>query len=188
MFFYSCWCLPLGPSHNIWDPKVLPFSAAVSTQSSHHPSKPSWTFLLSSLKAEFDGSVDWVQFLACLVQLPPPMNTTDILWVSCFSCPLLRYPPDSSQADTSGFLCKSLLLVSNGCCYCSVSLLGKPPDSSVMTVATGKNLDSIPKKVSQLTAIFPLRPQKHTGAFQRGIKGSASPASASVSALRKKLL
>uniref|UniRef100_A0A8C7ZZ23 Transmembrane protein 94 n=1 Tax=Oryzias sinensis TaxID=183150 RepID=A0A8C7ZZ23_9TELE len=58
-----------------------------------------------------------IQFLACLVQLPPPMNTTDILWVSCFSCPLL-----------------------------SVSLLGKPPDSSVMTVATGKNLDSIPKK------------------------------------------
>ncbi|XP_041829106.1 transmembrane protein 94 isoform X2 [Melanotaenia boesemani] len=58
-----------------------------------------------------------IQFLTCLVQLPPPMNTTDILWVSCFSCPLL-----------------------------SVSLLGKPPDSSVMTVATGKNLDSIPRK------------------------------------------
>ncbi|XP_036066959.1 transmembrane protein 94-like [Oryzias melastigma] len=58
-----------------------------------------------------------IQFLACLIQLPPPINTTDILWVSCFSCPLL-----------------------------SVSLLGKPPDSSVMTVATGKNLDSIPKK------------------------------------------
>ncbi|KAM9425394.1 transmembrane protein 94 [Pholidichthys leucotaenia] len=58
-----------------------------------------------------------IQFLACLSQLPPPINTTDILWMSCFSCPLL-----------------------------SVSLLGKPPDSSVMTVATGKNLDSIPKK------------------------------------------
>lgn len=58
-----------------------------------------------------------IQFLACLAQLPPPMNTTDILWVSCISCPLL-----------------------------SVSLLGKPPDSSVMTVATGKNLDAIPRK------------------------------------------
>uniref|UniRef100_A0A3B4B5V4 Uncharacterized protein n=1 Tax=Periophthalmus magnuspinnatus TaxID=409849 RepID=A0A3B4B5V4_9GOBI len=58
-----------------------------------------------------------IQFLACLAQLPPPVNTTDILWVSCFSCPLL-----------------------------SVSLLGKPPDSSVMTVATGKNLNAIPKK------------------------------------------
>uniref|UniRef100_M4AJS8 Transmembrane protein 94 n=1 Tax=Xiphophorus maculatus TaxID=8083 RepID=M4AJS8_XIPMA len=58
-----------------------------------------------------------LQFLACLAQLPPPMNTTDILWMSCFCCPLL-----------------------------SVSLLGKPPDNSVMTVATGKNLDSIPKK------------------------------------------
>uniref|UniRef100_A0A4W6EKS1 Transmembrane protein 94 n=1 Tax=Lates calcarifer TaxID=8187 RepID=A0A4W6EKS1_LATCA len=59
-----------------------------------------------------------IQFLACLAQLPPPMNTTDILWLSCFSCPLL-----------------------------SVSLLGKPPDSSVMAVATGKNLDAIPRKV-----------------------------------------
>ncbi|XP_070783608.1 transmembrane protein 94 [Enoplosus armatus] len=58
-----------------------------------------------------------IQFLACVAQLPPPMNTTDILWLSCFSCPLL-----------------------------SVSLLGKPPDSSVMTVATGKNLDAIPRK------------------------------------------
>ncbi|XP_047232729.1 transmembrane protein 94 isoform X4 [Girardinichthys multiradiatus] len=58
-----------------------------------------------------------LQFLACLAQLPPPMNTTDILWMSCFSYPLL-----------------------------SVSLLGKPPDTLVMTVATGKNLDSIPKK------------------------------------------
>ncbi|XP_071318427.1 transmembrane protein 94 isoform X3 [Trachinotus anak] len=58
-----------------------------------------------------------IQFLACLAQLPPPMNTTDILWLSCFSCPLL-----------------------------SVSLLGKPPDNSVMAVATGKNLDAIPRK------------------------------------------
>uniref|UniRef100_A0A3Q4NAW6 Transmembrane protein 94 n=1 Tax=Neolamprologus brichardi TaxID=32507 RepID=A0A3Q4NAW6_NEOBR len=30
--------------------------------------------------------------------------------------------------------------------YILVSLLGKPPDSTVMTVATGKNLDAIPKK------------------------------------------
>uniref|UniRef100_A0A8C1KPQ0 Transmembrane protein 94 n=1 Tax=Cyprinus carpio TaxID=7962 RepID=A0A8C1KPQ0_CYPCA len=58
-----------------------------------------------------------IQFLACLIQLPPPMNITDILWLSCFSYPLL-----------------------------SVSFLGKAPDSSVMTVATGKNLDSIPRK------------------------------------------
>ncbi|KAK5851397.1 hypothetical protein PBY51_002195 [Eleginops maclovinus] len=58
-----------------------------------------------------------LQFLACLAQLPPPLNTTDILWLSCFSCPLL-----------------------------SVSFLGKPPDNSVMTVATGKNLDAIPRK------------------------------------------
>uniref|UniRef100_A0A672LVZ6 Transmembrane protein 94 n=1 Tax=Sinocyclocheilus grahami TaxID=75366 RepID=A0A672LVZ6_SINGR len=58
-----------------------------------------------------------IQFLACLIQLPPPMNITDILWLSCFCYPLL-----------------------------SVSFLGKSPDSSVMTVATGKNLDSIPRK------------------------------------------
>uniref|UniRef100_A0A4W5MPF1 Transmembrane protein 94 n=1 Tax=Hucho hucho TaxID=62062 RepID=A0A4W5MPF1_9TELE len=58
-----------------------------------------------------------IQFLACLAQLPPPMNITDILWLSCFSCPLL-----------------------------SVSFLGKPPESSVMNVATGKNQDAIPRK------------------------------------------
>ncbi|XP_041075800.1 transmembrane protein 94 isoform X2 [Polyodon spathula] len=61
-----------------------------------------------------------IQFLACLVQLPPPINITDILWLSCICYPLL-----------------------------SVSLLGKPPDSSVMTVATGKNLDAIPRKTQQ---------------------------------------
>uniref|UniRef100_A0A672N4M6 Transmembrane protein 94 n=1 Tax=Sinocyclocheilus grahami TaxID=75366 RepID=A0A672N4M6_SINGR len=63
-----------------------------------------------------------IQFLACLIQLPPPMNITDILWLSCFCYPLL-----------------------------SVSFLGKPPDGSVMTVATGKNLDSIPRKVNHET-------------------------------------
>ncbi|XP_063077900.1 transmembrane protein 94 isoform X2 [Engraulis encrasicolus] len=61
-----------------------------------------------------------IQFLAAVVQLPPPMNVTDILWLSIFSYPLL-----------------------------SVSFLGKPPDSSVMTVATGKNLDAIPRKTQQ---------------------------------------
>ncbi|XP_077183955.1 transmembrane protein 94 isoform X3 [Paroedura picta] len=58
-----------------------------------------------------------IQFLSCLVQLPPILSTTDILWLSCFCYPLL-----------------------------SVSLLGKPPHSSIMSVATGKNLTSIPKK------------------------------------------
>ncbi|XP_059804861.1 transmembrane protein 94 isoform X1 [Hypanus sabinus] len=62
----------------------------------------------------------FIQFLACLVQLPPPLSTTDVLWLSCFCYPLL-----------------------------SVSLLGKPPDSSVMTMATGKNFLSIPKKTQQ---------------------------------------
>lgn len=28
-----------------------------------------------------------------------------------------------------------------------MSLLGKPPDTTAMTVATGKNLDAIPRKV-----------------------------------------
>lgn len=31
----------------------------------------------------------------------------------------------------------------------SISLLGKPPHSSIMSMATGKNLQSIPKKVSK---------------------------------------
>uniref|UniRef100_W5N072 Transmembrane protein 94 n=1 Tax=Lepisosteus oculatus TaxID=7918 RepID=W5N072_LEPOC len=61
-----------------------------------------------------------IQFLACLLQLPPPINITDLLWLSCFCYPLL-----------------------------SVSFLGKPADSLVMTVATGKNLDSIPRKTQQ---------------------------------------
>ncbi|CAF90400.1 unnamed protein product, partial [Tetraodon nigroviridis] len=58
-----------------------------------------------------------IQFLACLAQLPPPITASDILWLSCFTCPLL-----------------------------SVSLLGKPPDTTAMTVATGKNLNAIPRK------------------------------------------
>ncbi|XP_057357683.1 transmembrane protein 94 isoform X6 [Manis pentadactyla] len=58
-----------------------------------------------------------IQFLSCLVQLPPLLSTTDILWLSCFCYPLL-----------------------------SMSLLGKPPHSSIMSMATGKNLQSIPKK------------------------------------------
>lgn len=32
----------------------------------------------------------------------------------------------------------------------SISLLGKPPHSSIMSMATGKNLHSIPKKVSEV--------------------------------------
>lgn len=36
----------------------------------------------------------------------------------------------------------------------SISLLGKPPHSSIMSMATGKNLQSIPKKVS---AVAPVR-------------------------------
>ncbi|XP_053938904.1 transmembrane protein 94 isoform X2 [Cuculus canorus] len=58
-----------------------------------------------------------IQFLSCLAQLPPILSTTDIVWLSCFCYPLL-----------------------------SISLLGKPPHSSIMTMATGKNLTSIPKK------------------------------------------
>ncbi|XP_053231853.1 transmembrane protein 94 isoform X1 [Podarcis raffonei] len=61
-----------------------------------------------------------IQFLSCLGQLPPILSTTDILWLSCFCYPLL-----------------------------SVSLLGKPPHSSIMSMATGKNLTSIPKKTQQ---------------------------------------
>jgi hypothetical protein len=40
----------------------------------------------------------------------------------------------------------------------SISLLGKPPHSSIMSMATGKNLQSIPKKVSKadLTSQGPL--------------------------------
>lgn len=95
-----------------------------------------------------------LQFLACLAQLPPPMNTTDILWLSCFSCPLLRYTHRSTNALKlyCGAEAGVKRVVYLGCVD-SVSLLGKPPDSSVMTVATGKNLDAIPRKVGSVTSL-----------------------------------
>ncbi|CAN0009770.1 unnamed protein product [Lampetra planeri] len=58
-----------------------------------------------------------LQVVSCLVQLPPPLSTTDVLWMSCVSHPLI-----------------------------SVSLLGKQPDNSVMTIATGKNLMVLPRR------------------------------------------
>lgn len=95
-----------------------------------------------------------LQFLACLAQLPPPMNITDILWLSCFSCPLLRYTHAAHTSNiarnTTVLFCCALQNFILMVCFCyidSVSLLGKPPDSTVMTVATGKNLDAIPRKV-----------------------------------------
>lgn len=33
----------------------------------------------------------FAQFLSCLMQLPPILSTTDILWLSCFCYPLLRW-------------------------------------------------------------------------------------------------
>ncbi|KAI7810646.1 hypothetical protein IRJ41_004689 [Triplophysa rosa] len=56
---------------------------------------------------------------ACVCQLPPPLGTSDVLFLflSCFYFPLL-----------------------------SVSLLGKPSDSSIMKVPTGENLRFLPKK------------------------------------------
>ncbi|XP_030634876.1 transmembrane protein 94-like [Chanos chanos] len=58
-----------------------------------------------------------IQILACLCQLPPPLGTSDVLFLSCFYFPLL-----------------------------SMSLLGKPSDCSIMKVPTGKNLRFLPKK------------------------------------------
>ncbi|XP_073698786.1 transmembrane protein 94-like [Garra rufa] len=62
-----------------------------------------------------------IQILACVCQLPPPLGTSDVLFLSCFYFPLL-----------------------------SVSLLGKPSDSSIMKVPTGKNLRFLPKKTLRL--------------------------------------
>lgn len=92
-----------GTTHNLRHPQVLPLSAAVSTQSGYHPGEkgrfinsedvPVYTALniFLFLCNLLHDVLLVLQFLACLAQLPPPMNTTDILWVSCFSCPLLRY-------------------------------------------------------------------------------------------------
>ncbi|XP_064414923.1 transmembrane protein 94-like [Latimeria chalumnae] len=66
-----------------------------------------------------------IQVLACLVQLPPPLGTTDVLCLSCIYFPLV-----------------------------SVSFLGKPPDSTIMNVATGKNLKFLPKRTQQFFVLY----------------------------------
>nr|XP_015215729.1 PREDICTED: uncharacterized protein KIAA0195-like isoform X1 [Lepisosteus oculatus] len=66
-----------------------------------------------------------IQILACVFQLPPPLGTNDVLLLSCFYFPLL-----------------------------SVSLLGKPSDSSIMKVPTGKNLRFLPKKTQQFFVFY----------------------------------
>ena len=44
----------------------------------------------SSLESNRASRLFLAQFLSCLVQLPPILSTTDILWLSCFCYPLLR--------------------------------------------------------------------------------------------------
>ncbi|KAK1162907.1 transmembrane protein 94-like [Acipenser oxyrinchus oxyrinchus] len=66
-----------------------------------------------------------IQILACLSQLPPPLGTADVLWLSCISFPIL-----------------------------GISLLGKSPDNTIMEVATGKNLTFLPKKTQQFFIFY----------------------------------
>ncbi|KAG9349784.1 hypothetical protein JZ751_026137 [Albula glossodonta] len=65
------------------------------------------------------------QLSLVLIQLPPPLGTSDVLFLSCFYFPLI-----------------------------SVSLLGKPSDSSVMKVPTGKNLRFLPKKTQRFFVFY----------------------------------
>ncbi|XP_067115085.1 endoplasmic reticulum magnesium-transporting P-type ATPase-like [Osmerus mordax] len=65
-----------------------------------------------------------IQVLGCVCQLPPPLGTTDILSLSCFYFPIL-----------------------------SLSLLGKPFDSSIMTLPTGKNLHGLPRKTQRVFVV-----------------------------------
>ncbi|XP_078413791.1 transmembrane protein 94-like [Cetorhinus maximus] len=62
-------------------------------------------------------SLTMIQVLASMAQLPPPLGTTDVFCLTCVYFPLV-----------------------------SISLLGKPPDSAVMKLATGKNFKILPKK------------------------------------------
>ncbi|XP_036387295.1 transmembrane protein 94-like [Megalops cyprinoides] len=66
-----------------------------------------------------------IQILACVCQLPPPLGTSDVLFLSCFYFPLI-----------------------------SVSLMGKPSDSSIMKVPTGKNLRFLPKKTQRFFVFY----------------------------------
>ncbi|XP_051790237.1 transmembrane protein 94-like [Erpetoichthys calabaricus] len=66
-----------------------------------------------------------IQVLGCVCQLPPPLGTSDVICLSCISFPMV-----------------------------SVSLLGKPPDSTIMKVPTGKNLRFLPKKTQQFFILY----------------------------------
>ncbi|XP_035260533.1 transmembrane protein 94-like isoform X2 [Anguilla anguilla] len=70
-------------------------------------------------------SVVLIQVLACVCQLPPPLGTSDVLFLSCLHFPLI-----------------------------SVSLLGKPSDSTIMKVPTGKNLRFLPKKTQRFFVLY----------------------------------
>lgn len=65
---------PLGQDVSIWAQGEAASGLPVSYLSESN--RASWALL--------------VQFLSCLVQLPPLLSTTDILWLSCFCYPLLR--------------------------------------------------------------------------------------------------
>lgn len=103
-----------GSTHDLRHSQVLPFPSAMSAKSGHHPGECKFQILhwLIDVNAEL-GKTKWsissVQFLACLAQLPPPINTTDILWLSCFTCPLLRYA--HTQRTLAG-ICTSVVHLS----------------------------------------------------------------------------
>ncbi|XP_072415991.1 transmembrane protein 94-like isoform X3 [Chiloscyllium punctatum] len=70
-------------------------------------------------------SLTMIQVLASMAQLPSPLGTTDVLCLTCVYFPLV-----------------------------SMSLMGKPPDNTVMEVATGKNLKILPKKTQWFFVLY----------------------------------
>ncbi|XP_059509857.1 transmembrane protein 94-like [Stegostoma tigrinum] len=77
------------------------------------------------LQLQCQLSLTMIQVLASLAQLPPPLGTTDVLCLTCVYFPLV-----------------------------SMSLMGKPPDNTVMKVATGKNLKILPKKTQWFFVLY----------------------------------
>ncbi|GCC31474.1 hypothetical protein chiPu_0009932 [Chiloscyllium punctatum] len=81
--------------------------------------------LFTDCTAEYVFVVTTALVLASMAQLPPPLGTTDVLCLTCVYFPLV-----------------------------SMSLMGKPPDNTVMEVATGKNLKILPKKTQWFFVLY----------------------------------
>ncbi|KAG2460772.1 TMM94 protein, partial [Polypterus senegalus] len=107
---------PLYPSRCSWE--TFGYAASTNFSSDTEGLSPmQLSGLLNGLACSFslqqEESVSIAkliqQFVACLAQLPPPINITDILWLSCFCFPLLSN--SEGAPNWFGELANGLLLI-----------------------------------------------------------------------------